>query len=164
MPFDSSRSHDVDDLVGMLKSVTGHQAEPQDVHDAWQKHSDSVCAGWMSFDPVDDDDRHEIRRAYDSLMEERFEALVADKVPEHDHDLVLDYVRERGSDRYDDRDDLIEVIDVATDEKLATYAAYSSLHQTLTTDLLMRFDVDMPEGSDIGVDQVLRAFGLKTTY
>lgn len=162
MSFDQNRASDVDQLVDMLKTLTGREATPEDMHAAWQARSDASCASWLIFDQHDDDDRHEVRRAYDALLQERFRDQVRNAVPQHDHQIVVDFVRDRGSDQYDRTDDVIVVTDAEGDKAvIAEYVRWSNNHQKLVEDLLCRFDIEMPEGHDMSDEQILDAFGIE---
>lgn len=161
MPFDQTRAADVETLVGMMKTLTGRDVDPQTMHDAWQARSDGVCASWLVFDENDEDDRQEVRRAFDSFIEQRFRETIAAVVPEHDHELVVDFVRTRGSDSFDETDDLVAVTDAeGGDAILAQYRRWSSLHVRLAVDLLEHFGIELPEGHDLDDAQVLAAFRL----
>ena len=45
---------DVDRIVSVCESK-GYNIEPQLAQDVWQKHSDSMCAGWLGLDKEDDE-------------------------------------------------------------------------------------------------------------
>ena len=161
MSFDQSRASDVDQLVGMLRNLTGRDATPEDMHAAWQARSDGVCASWLAFDEHDEDDRQEVRRAHDAFVEKRFDETVLAAVPAHDHELVLEYVRDRGSDTIGDTDDVIVVTDAEGDKAvIAEFTRWSSNHRSLVSDLLERFDVELPDGHDMSDQRILEAFGL----
>jgi hypothetical protein len=162
MSFDQNRATDVDQLVGMLKSLTGRDATAQDMHDAWEARSEGVCATWLVFDENDDDDRQEVRRAYDALILDRFRTQVLAAVPEHDHGIVVDFVRDRGSDDHDETDEMVVVTDAQKEaDVLARYVRWSGNHQKLVVDLLERFDVTLPDGHDLSDHEILDAFGLQ---
>lgn len=161
MSFDQNRASDVDQLIGMLRSLTGREATPEDMHAAWQARSDGVCASWLMFNEHDEDDRQEVRRAYDSYIESRFRETVLAAVPAHDHGLVVDFLRDRGSDTIGDTDDVIVVTDAEDDKAVvAEYVRWSSLHRSVVSDLIERFDVELPEGHDMSDERILEAFGL----